>query len=251
MLDLRAISRDPEPALAALARRKDGSDERLRAALAARERLNAIRPELQAAQAERNAGAKAIGEAKRTGADASRGDRRDAGGERAREGARARGDAPRGGAPPARDDAAEPARPVRRRRGHRPQRVGLVRSRRQGPPRAGRRDDRHGGGLQDVGLALRLPQGRPRVPGAGARALDDGEAARARVRARHPAGAGQGRGAVRHRFPAGHRAADLPPGRRSAVPHGHVRGAARVAARGPDHGRGAAPLRRLLALLPA
>src|SRR6478735_4668438 len=70
MLDLRAISRDPEPALAALARRGDGSDERLRAALAARERLNAIRPELQAAQAERNAGAKAIGEAKRTGADA-------------------------------------------------------------------------------------------------------------------------------------------------------------------------------------
>ena len=71
MLDLRAISRDPDPALAALARRNDGSDERLRAALAARERLNAIRPELQAAQAERNAGAKAIGEAKRTGADAS------------------------------------------------------------------------------------------------------------------------------------------------------------------------------------
>src|SRR4051795_5304595 len=71
MLDLRAISRDPEPAVAALARRKDGSDERLRAALVARERLNAIRPELQAAQAERNAGAKAIGEAKRTGADAS------------------------------------------------------------------------------------------------------------------------------------------------------------------------------------
>ena len=71
MLDLRAISRDPEPVLAALARRGDGSDERLRAALAARERLNAIRPELQAAQAERNAGAKAIGEAKRTGADAS------------------------------------------------------------------------------------------------------------------------------------------------------------------------------------
>lgn len=71
MLDLRAISRDPEPVIAALARRKDGSDERLRAALAARERLNAIRPELQAAQAERNAGAKAIGAAKRTGADAS------------------------------------------------------------------------------------------------------------------------------------------------------------------------------------
>ena len=36
-----------------------------------RSRLNALRPELEEAQAERNAGAKAIGEAKRTGADAS------------------------------------------------------------------------------------------------------------------------------------------------------------------------------------
>ena len=36
-----------------------------------RTRLNALRPELEEAQAARNAGAKAIGEAKRTGADAS------------------------------------------------------------------------------------------------------------------------------------------------------------------------------------
>ena len=71
MLDLRAISRDPEPVRAALARRRDGSDERLDAALELRSRLNALRPELEEAQAARNAGAKAIGEAKRTGADAS------------------------------------------------------------------------------------------------------------------------------------------------------------------------------------
>ena len=71
MLDLRAIARDPEPTRAALARRGDGSDERLMETLAVRERLNALRPEFEAAQAERNAGAKAIGEAKRTGADAS------------------------------------------------------------------------------------------------------------------------------------------------------------------------------------
>jgi seryl-tRNA synthetase len=71
MLDLRAIARDPEPTRAALARRRDGSDERLMEALAVRTRLNAVRPELEAAQAKRNAGAKAIGEAKRTGADAS------------------------------------------------------------------------------------------------------------------------------------------------------------------------------------
>src|SRR4051794_9415172 len=71
MLDLRAIARDPEPVRAALARRRDGSDERLLEALAARKRLNAVRPELEEAQARRNAGAKAIGDAKRTGADAS------------------------------------------------------------------------------------------------------------------------------------------------------------------------------------
>jgi seryl-tRNA synthetase len=71
MLDLRAIARDPEPTRAALARRRDGSEERLDAALTLRSRLNALRPELEAAQAKRNAGAKAIGDAKRTGADAS------------------------------------------------------------------------------------------------------------------------------------------------------------------------------------
>jgi seryl-tRNA synthetase len=71
MLDLRAIARDPEPVRAALARRRDGSEERLDAALELRARLNALRPELEQAQAKRNAGAKAIGDAKRTGADAS------------------------------------------------------------------------------------------------------------------------------------------------------------------------------------
>jgi seryl-tRNA synthetase len=70
VLDLRAIARDPEPVRAALARRRDGSDERLMQALAALKRLNAVRPELEEQQAKRNAGAKAIGEAKRTGADA-------------------------------------------------------------------------------------------------------------------------------------------------------------------------------------
>jgi seryl-tRNA synthetase len=71
MLDLRAIARDPEPVRAALARRRDGSDERLMQALDMRSRLNALKPELEAAQADRNAGAKAIGEAKRSGADAT------------------------------------------------------------------------------------------------------------------------------------------------------------------------------------
>jgi seryl-tRNA synthetase len=71
VLDLRAISRDPEPALAALARRRDGSDERLSAALDLRSRLNTLRPERDDVAARRNAGAKAIGEAKRSGQDAS------------------------------------------------------------------------------------------------------------------------------------------------------------------------------------
>jgi seryl-tRNA synthetase len=71
MLDLRAIARDPAPVRAALARRRDGSEERLDAALELRARLNALRPELEEAQARRNAGAKAIGDAKRTGEDAS------------------------------------------------------------------------------------------------------------------------------------------------------------------------------------
>jgi seryl-tRNA synthetase len=72
MLDLRAIARDPEPVRAALARRRDGSDERLMQALELRSRLNALKPELETAQAARNAGAKAIGEAKRSGADATK-----------------------------------------------------------------------------------------------------------------------------------------------------------------------------------
>src|SRR3954465_3187407 len=70
MLDLRAISHDPEPVRAALARRRDGSDERLMQALDLRARLNAPKPEREPAQAARNAGAKAIGEAKRSGGDA-------------------------------------------------------------------------------------------------------------------------------------------------------------------------------------
>src|SRR3954453_7538564 len=71
MLDPRTISRNPEPVRSALARRRDGSDERLMAARELRSRLNALRPELEEAQAKRNAGAKAIGEAKRAGADAT------------------------------------------------------------------------------------------------------------------------------------------------------------------------------------
>jgi seryl-tRNA synthetase len=71
VLDLRAISRDPAPVRAALARRRDGSEERLDAALALYERRNAIRPEMEALQARRNEASRAIGAAKKAGEDAS------------------------------------------------------------------------------------------------------------------------------------------------------------------------------------
>ena len=59
-------------------------------------------------------------------------------------------------------------------------------------------------------------------------------AARARLRAGDPAGAGARAGALRDRLPARHRAADLPPRRRRALPRRHLRGRARVAARRRD-----------------
>jgi seryl-tRNA synthetase len=71
MLDLRAIRRDPEPVRAALARRRDGSDERLDRALQLDERARALRTEVEALQAERNAASAAIGRAKGAGEDAS------------------------------------------------------------------------------------------------------------------------------------------------------------------------------------
>ena len=71
MLDLRAIRRDPEPVRAALARRKDGSDERLGRVLELDERARALRTEVESLQAERNSVSAAIGQAKKAGEDAS------------------------------------------------------------------------------------------------------------------------------------------------------------------------------------
>ena len=92
MLDLRAISRDPEPARAALARRRDGSDERLatpRWPLRVAAERAAARARGGAGRAQRRREGDRRGQAhrrRRVG-----GDRRDAGGERAGQGARARG----------------------------------------------------------------------------------------------------------------------------------------------------------------
>ena len=62
--------------------------------------------------------------------------------------------------------------------------------------------------------------------------------ARPRLRAGHPAGARARGGAVRHRLPARHRAADLPPARRRPLPRRHERGRAGLAARRRDPRRG-------------
>jgi seryl-tRNA synthetase len=71
MLDLRSIARDPAPVREALARRGDGSEERLDRALELLARRTALRPELEALQARRNEASSAIGRAKQAGEDAS------------------------------------------------------------------------------------------------------------------------------------------------------------------------------------
>jgi seryl-tRNA synthetase len=71
VLDLKAIRSAPEAARAALARRGDGSDERLGRVLELDERRRAILPELEGLRAEKNAASKQIGELQREGGDAS------------------------------------------------------------------------------------------------------------------------------------------------------------------------------------
>jgi seryl-tRNA synthetase len=71
MLDLKQIRRDPEPVRAALARRRDRSEERLDRVLELDERTRTLRPEVESLKAEQNAASKAIGEAKREGRDAA------------------------------------------------------------------------------------------------------------------------------------------------------------------------------------
>ena len=71
MLDLKAIRPDPAPVRAALARRRDGSEERLDRALALDERWRELETEVGELRARRNAGAAAIGAAKKSGEDAS------------------------------------------------------------------------------------------------------------------------------------------------------------------------------------
>jgi seryl-tRNA synthetase len=71
VLDLKQIRRDPEPVRAALARRADGSEERLDRVLELDERTRALRPEAESLRARQNEASKAIGAAKQAGRDAA------------------------------------------------------------------------------------------------------------------------------------------------------------------------------------
>jgi seryl-tRNA synthetase len=71
VLDLKQIRREPEPVRAALARRRDGSEERLDRVLELDERTRALRPEAESLRARQNEASKAIGAAKQAGRDAA------------------------------------------------------------------------------------------------------------------------------------------------------------------------------------
>jgi seryl-tRNA synthetase len=71
MLDLKQIRRNPDPVREALARRRDGSDERLDRVLELDERTRALRPEVESLRAYQNEASKAIGAAKQAGRDAA------------------------------------------------------------------------------------------------------------------------------------------------------------------------------------
>ena len=71
MLDLKAIRRDPEPVRAALARRRDGSDQRLVDALSLDARRLELLPEVEALRARQNEASQGIARAKKAGEDAS------------------------------------------------------------------------------------------------------------------------------------------------------------------------------------
>jgi seryl-tRNA synthetase len=71
MLDLKSIRNDPQPVLDALARRKDGSDDRLKEALELDARRREILPRSEELSAKQNAANDAIASAKRDGGDAS------------------------------------------------------------------------------------------------------------------------------------------------------------------------------------
>ena len=84
--------------------------------------------------------------------------------------------------------------------------------------------DRHGGGGPALGLALRLPEGRPGAARAGPGPLRDRARPRRGPRAGRPAGPGPRGGAVRDRLPPRRPRPDLRDPQGRALPRRHLRG---------------------------
>ena len=205
ILDIRLIRRDPDAVRAALARRSPEAAAAVDRVLELDERWRALTAQLEELRAEQNRASSG-----RKGAPTPRGARAAGGARRPRSRAERGG----GGDPQAarrrRSLAAEPPGRRRARRGQGAEGGRRGRRDRPGSSRAGGLADRHGARRAHVGIAVRVSARRARAARVRARALCAREAPRAGSRAGDPAGARARAGAVRHRLPARHRAADLP-----------------------------------------
>ena len=185
MLDLKAIRDDPAPVREALARRRDGSDERLDRVLALDVRRRELLPEVEGIKAQQNAGLAGDRRGQEGGRGRGGGDRRDAGGRRGAgkalreelDGVQAELDAALAALPNPPDPTAADEDEVLHELGE-PGATGKDHLELAGDV------DRHGGGRARGRLALRLPQGRPRAARARARALGARGAARSRASSR-------------------------------------------------------------------
>ena len=163
MLDLKQIRRDPEPVRAALARRRDGSEERLDRVLELDERTRALRPEVESLKAEQNAASKAIGAAKREGGDATAEiAAMQEVAQRVKTLSQELADAD-AELQAALSTLPNPPDPTAADEDTTLREEGVGRRRRPRPPRGGGAADRHGVGRAGVRLALRLPARRPRA----------------------------------------------------------------------------------------
>ena len=252
MLDLKLIRRDPEGVRSALARR--GASEAIDELLEADRRWRELNTRFEELKAEQNAVGREIGEAKRSGADAAAAVERSTAlkaelgplGEEVRE-ADERVRSLLVSLPNLPDpDAPEQEDQVLREVGE-SGKLGKDHLELLGD----RVDMERGARLSGSRFAYLKGDARPARVRAGP--LGPGGAGLARLHAGGAAGARARGGALRHRLPARHRAADLPAARGRPVPGRHLGGAAGVAPRrrDPRGGRAAAPLRRLLHLLPA
>ena len=234
MLDLKAIRADPEPVRAALARRRDGSDARLDRVLELDARRRELLPEVEGLKAQQNAASQAIAAAKQAGEDAAGAiaamqevARRGKALREELDGVQAELDEALASLPNPPDPTAADEDAVLYERGE-----------------AGRAGKDH---LELAGEWIDMEAGA-RVAGSRFAYLKGDLVLLELALVRWALELLRGKGfepvippvlvreeaLLRHRVPARHRAADLPAGRRRALPDGHERGRARVAARGRD-----------------